>query len=117
MPALLFAVAIFLGSSIPGPEMPKLVLSVPDKILHVCEYSLFAFLICRAVKNQNHMQGIARFAIIFTILCASAYAASDEFHQSFVPGRTMDVFDWLADTIGAFIGAGVGTWMYKNSKP
>jgi VanZ family protein len=26
---------------------------------------------------------------------------SDEWHQSFVEGRTTDVFDWLADTLGA----------------
>jgi VanZ family protein len=116
LPAFLFAVAIFIGSAIPGPDMPKAVLSVPDKILHVCEYTVFAFLICRAVKNQNRMRGIVRFAVIFTIICASTYAASDEFHQSFVPGRTMDVFDWLADTIGAFAGTGIGAWMYKSSQ-
>jgi VanZ family protein len=29
------------------------------------------------------------------------YGASDEFHQRFVPGRTADVLDWLADSLGA----------------
>ncbi|HET7153238.1 MAG TPA: VanZ family protein [Candidatus Kapabacteria bacterium] len=114
LPALLFAVAIFIGSSIPGPQMPKVVLSVPDKILHVCEYSVFAFLIYRAIKNQRRWKGLIRVAIIFTIVYASAYAASDEFHQSFVPGRTMDFYDWLADTIGAFTGTGIGVLIYKR---
>ena len=34
---------------------------------------------------------------------ASLYGISDEFHQSFVPGRTPDVVDWLADTSGALL--------------
>ena len=36
---------------------------------------------------------------------ASLFGASDEFHQSFVPGRDTDVFDWVADTLGATAGA------------
>lgn len=35
----------------------------------------------------------------------SLYGLSDEFHQFFTPHRTVDVFDWLADTTGA-IAAG-----------
>jgi hypothetical protein len=35
------------------------------------------------------------------VLIVSAFGATDEWHQSFVPGRDCDVFDWLADTAGA----------------
>jgi VanZ family protein len=38
---------------------------------------------------------------------ASVYGITDEFHQSFVPGRDANIWDWLADTIGACIGAGL----------
>ena len=37
---------------------------------------------------------------------AVAYAASDEWHQSFVPGRSPDAADWFADAVGALAGAG-----------
>ena len=37
------------------------------------------------------------------ILLASVYGASDELHQAYVPGRSSDVLDWLADTAGATI--------------
>jgi VanZ family protein len=31
----------------------------------------------------------------------------DEIHQSFVPGRDANVWDWVADTLGALAGAGI----------
>jgi VanZ family protein len=38
---------------------------------------------------------------LITIAFCSLYALSDEWHQSFVPGRSSDVLDWIADTLGA----------------
>jgi VanZ family protein len=35
----------------------------------------------------------------------SAFGASDEWHQSFVPGRSAEVADWVADTAGAACAA------------
>ena len=42
----------------------------------------------------------------YTVLLAvgSAYAALDEWHQSFVPGRNPDIADWLADAAGVAVG-------------
>ena len=37
------------------------------------------------------------------MLIVSAYAASDEWHQSFVPGRASEAADWIADTAGAIV--------------
>jgi VanZ family protein len=42
-------------------------------------------------------------------LVVSAFGASDEWHQSFVPGRFTDFWDWLADTLGAAIAVGLYT--------
>jgi VanZ family protein len=44
-------------------------------------------------------------AIVLAALLTSTYGASDEWHQAFVPRRTSDVADWLADTIGGGTGA------------
>ena len=41
---------------------------------------------------------------------AAVYGVSDELHQSFVPGRTADGADVVADAVGAVLGAGAGTW-------
>ena len=42
------------------------------------------------------------------------YGISDEFHQSFVPGRTPDVLDWLADTSGALLAALLLAWLSRG---
>lgn len=41
------------------------------------------------------------------ILLTSLYGVSDEIHQYFVPGRSVDVTDWVADTVGAALALGV----------
>lgn len=47
----------------------------------------------------------ARIALV-TIVAISCFAAVDEIHQLFTPGRSgADVFDWIADTLGAALGA------------
>ncbi|MCA9424620.1 MAG: VanZ family protein, partial [Candidatus Omnitrophica bacterium] len=39
--------------------------------------------------------------ILIAIALSALYGISDEFHQSFVPERTSDIFDWFADLVGA----------------
>ena len=43
--------------------------------------------------------------IILAIIASAAYAASDEFHQSFIPFRSCDAMDLTVDVIGGTIGA------------
>ena len=100
-PPIVYAVLIFYLSSESNP-LPPLTSTVWDKALHTAEYTGMAFLVCRAVRGE----GLRRWkSVALAILIASAYAASDEWHQLFVPGRNADVLDWIADTIGAVIGA------------
>jgi len=37
----------------------------------------------------------------------SLYGASDEYHQAFVPNRNPAVSDWVADSLGALVGASI----------
>lgn len=46
--------------------------------------------------------------VCLAVVIASLYGISDEFHQSFVPGRQPDVMDWATDTIGAL----AGVWLF-----
>ncbi|MCX6954305.1 MAG: VanZ family protein [Verrucomicrobia bacterium] len=56
-------------------------------------YGLLGTLLCRIGRDWR--------AGLWAVLAASAYGVSDEFHQSFVPGRSVEVADWMADTLGA----------------
>jgi VanZ family protein len=37
------------------------------------------------------------------VAAGSLYGVSDEIHQAFVPGRSSDVLDWMADTAGTLV--------------
>lgn len=68
------------------------------KSAHFVEYFIFSLLILRAIRGGRRN---TRLAWALAAICIVAgYAALDEFHQSFVPGRTPAVADVLLDTTG-----------------
>ena len=71
------------------------------KLGHVAGYLVLTLLLLRALRRS----GVAA-AVPVAMAAAFAYAVSDEWHQSFVPGRSADVLDWYADAAGALLGAG-----------
>jgi VanZ family protein len=49
--------------------------------------------------------------VVAAVVISTLYGVSDEYHQLFVPGRSFDVFDMLADFIGSVVGASaIGAW-------
>lgn len=72
--------------------------------VHVAAYAGLGALAARATARGLH--NVSWRAVGFAILIGSLYGVSDEYHQMFVPGRTFDVFDMLADVIGSVVGAG-----------
>jgi VanZ family protein len=91
-----WALVIFGLSSLPGSAMPGTVADYSG-IAHFVEYAILAGLLMHAVGPRTRL---ARFALAALLAC-SLYAVSDEFHQSFVPGRTPDPVDWATDTVGS----------------
>ncbi len=99
-PAIAWALAIFIQSSISYIEVPNLGFDWQDKFYHAIEYGILAFFIRRALIYQPNLM-VQRYANWLTIVIASIYAVSDEIHQYFVPGRSADLSDAVADIIGA----------------
>ncbi len=69
------------------------------KSAHFVEYFIFSLLVLRGVRNGRKGWTL-RWALL-TILIAGGYAALDEFHQWFEPGRGASPMDSLLDTSGA----------------
>ncbi len=65
---------------------------------HLTEYFILSMLILRGIRAGEKGMHL-RWALV-TVLVIAAYAALDEYHQSFVPGRTAAVGDVLIDTSG-----------------
>ena len=101
LPATVWALAIFGFSAIPGSAIPSAV-SVFSPIAHFTEYAVLASLL---VFGAGHRRLTVSLALLVLLAC-SVYGASDEFHQSFVPGRTPDPVDWATDTAGAGLAIG-----------
>ena len=107
VPVALYAGAIFFLSAQSHPEdlLPSFLLrDVSDKILHAVEYGILSLLCYRAFRRAAG-PAVARQAVVLAIVTASVYGITDEVHQAFVPLREASWQDWLADTIGAVIGA------------
>jgi VanZ family protein len=71
------------------------------KAAHVTEYALLSAAIAFPLSVRK-FRGIR--LLFLTMLTAVLYAASDEFHQIFVPGRSGELRDVAIDGIGALIG-------------
>jgi len=108
LPPLLYMALIFYLSAQSNP-LPELTTRIWDKGLHTVEYGVLGLLVCRAVLGEG-LTGMK--AVLIAIVVASAYGASDEWHQAYVPLRSSDVRDWLADTTGSILGA--GAWSLRR---
>jgi VanZ family protein len=94
LPVVAWAALIFTLSSIPdlGTGLGGWDLLL-RKIAHVAEYAVLGALLMRAVGSDLPAAAIG-----------IAYAATDEVHQVFVPGRHGAVLDVLVDAVGVLIG-------------
>jgi VanZ family protein len=85
------------------------------KLGHWSEYFILAVLLARALRaGLPPQRRFAHFAACIAI--ATLYAASDEWHQSFVPSRTSSIIDVMIDSFGALCGL-LGYSCAARSKP
>jgi VanZ family protein len=106
-PVVLYAGVIFYMSaqSHPDEQLPSFLLKdVSDKVLHAVEYAVLGGLCYRSFRWAAG-SAVSRQAVVLAIVTASVYGITDEVHQFFVPFRESSWQDWVADTIGAAIGA------------
>ena len=99
-PPILWAFVIFSVSAFPTGRASQIQWKdfIVKKSAHVIEYAVFAALIYRALRST----GVKREnAGIYAIFIALLYGVTDEFHQSYTPGREPRVRDVVFDTIGA----------------
>ena len=93
------------AQSHPEDQLPLFLFEdVSDKVLHAMEYAILA-LVCYRAFRWGAGPLVARQALVLAIVAASVFGITDELHQFFVPFRESSWQDWLADTIGAVIGA------------
>jgi len=105
LPAIIWAIFIFLGSSVPGADVSanKTVNFVAHKSIHIIEYGIFYIFL---------IKGLGKKKISFSL--GVLYAISDEFHQKFVFGRQGKISDILIDIVGLIVGY-IFVWNLKQT--
>lgn len=96
--ALIFALSAMSSPPSPGP--------INDKVLHFGFYGGLAAVTLRATTG-GRLAGLTPPSAVLAWAIATAYGATDEFHQHFVPSRTADLADLAADSLGAAMAVGV----------
>ena len=94
------------GDSLDLPDIPDL-----DKGLHCIVYGVLALSALFAVPEYKYQANPFWVSFLVVLFCL-LYGISDEFHQSFIPGRFPSVLDLVADTIGAM----VVVWIWYRMK-
>ncbi|MGB5717851.1 MAG: VanZ family protein [Gammaproteobacteria bacterium] len=100
--AIAWAGLIFYLSSQPGIHTP-LLFPGQDKLFHLIAFGMLGFLLMGTLKATN--SGYRTGQVWFVVLLVASYGVLDEFHQYFVPGRSVEFYDALADAAGGLLGA------------
>lgn len=107
-PALLLMILIFIASSFSTLPGPRLGFRFEDKWHHFLVFGILGYLLVRAIYWQSDFPFWKRNSVWLAMIIGILYGISDEYHQSFVPGRFSEVGDVIADAVGVILGA----WLY-----
>jgi VanZ family protein len=112
-PAILYAALIFILSAISSiAPPPRFVLE--DKIYHFIEYGVFSSLLFLAFYHSRR-ESLKKHVFLLSCIVGITYGLSDEIHQSFVPGRSCEFLDFVADCLGILL-VQFGIWLYLKRR-
>lgn len=96
---IIFAISFYLSSQSTIQKIPAF--PHADKLVHFVCFGGLAFWVafgCNLSENK-------KIKILLPTIIVSIYGIIDEIHQSFTPGRSSTISDWIADTLGALFGS------------
>ncbi len=113
IPAAVAMGVIFLLSHQPGDRFDPYLFRWADKLAHLVVYAALAFTLIYAFPKHYRCSEKYMVAAVSLLLCL-LYGISDEFHQSFIPGRYPSITDIVADVFGAALACMFWLWMNRT---
>ncbi len=116
VPSLLYMALIFAVSSMKQEQLPlpKFEWLTIDKLYHFIEYAILGILLAWAFVKARPSIVPSKHIWLAAAVLSILYGASDEWHQSFVPGRFATLADWVADALGSIAGVLAVYLYYKK---
>jgi len=109
LPLIAACIGVWIVSSMSHPPVPAVFsFANADKLLHCAGYSVLGALAFYGMRGRGWPRE-ALIAWVFVVL----FGFSDEYHQSFVPGRDASLGDVAADAVGGAIGVGALAWWFS----
>ena len=72
-----------------------------DKILHFCAFSLLSFVLYFSMSFQNGISFLRKHRAVLTVIFAGIIGTVIEFVQYYIPGRSVNIYDWIANFSGS----------------
>ena len=101
----------------PDPPAPEVLITGsvwPDPVKHIILYLGFSLVLGITLRHSD-VRTFRKHCYLWAIAFAVLFGIFDELYQLYIPGRTSDVFDVLADSAGAVTAQGL-RWVIKLEK-
>jgi VanZ family protein len=105
----LWAIFLLIITLTPGKAMPatgQWELPYADKVVHFVGFGVLAFLMMRGFCKQKNFNWLRKKSLLSSFLLAISFGIIIEILQIYVPERSFDLLDILANTTGALAGLG-----------
>jgi len=112
-PLVVYWIILFGATTLPAASMPSF--GVVDKVNHLLAYFILAILLFLTLLFQQKVPLSLNKAAAYALIICSLYGMLDEVHQIFIPGRSAEFLDFLADACGALLGVLVMNYLVKKS--
>lgn len=94
----IYCIILIILASLPGNSSANS--NHLDKLYHMVAYSLLSFILYFTLSFQNKVLVLKKYPVAFTILIATLFGMFNELFQIFIPTRSFNNFDLLANLVG-----------------
>jgi len=113
-PLVIYWLILFSATTLPAASMPSF--GVVDKVNHLLAYFILAILLFLTLLFQQKILLSKNKVAGYALIICSLYGMLDEVHQIFIPGRSAEFLDFLADVCGALLGVLLMNYLVIRSK-